>query len=47
MLRNDVIRNGLENRWKRLIWAVVVVLLLSGCEEKKPKVYRVGILSGD
>lgn len=32
--------------WAISIMAVMLSLLLSGCGEKKPKVYRVGILNG-
>lgn len=39
-------RNRIGNRWTILTWVVVFALLLSGCGAEKPKVYRVGILSG-
>jgi putative ABC transport system substrate-binding protein len=32
--------------WVLLTWLIAVALLLSGCGQAKPKVYRVGILSG-
>jgi putative ABC transport system substrate-binding protein len=32
--------------WALLAWAIVITMLLSGCGQAKPKVYRVGILSG-
>jgi putative ABC transport system substrate-binding protein len=35
-----------RDRWTMLIWAVVFALLLSGCGAEKPRVYRVGVLSG-
>jgi putative ABC transport system substrate-binding protein len=42
--------NNSHNRtgiwWTMFIWVVVFALLLSGCGPEKPKVYRVGILSG-
>lgn len=41
--------NSSQNRtrlWRMLVWIVVFALLLSGCAPQKPKVYRVGILSG-
>jgi putative ABC transport system substrate-binding protein len=35
------------NSWTLLVWVVVISLLLSGCGgAQKPKVYRVGVLSG-
>ena len=39
-------QNRFRNRWTMLIVLVVLVMLLSSCCTKKPKVYRVGILSG-
>jgi putative ABC transport system substrate-binding protein len=39
-------QNKIGNWWAMLTWIVVVSLLLSGCGAEKPKVYRVGILSG-
>jgi putative ABC transport system substrate-binding protein len=32
--------------WVLLTWFIVIALLLSGCGQAKPKVYRVGILAG-
>jgi len=32
--------------WIMLTWLIALALLLSGCGQAKPKVYRVGILSG-
>jgi putative ABC transport system substrate-binding protein len=46
MIGNNYAQNRIGNRWTILIWAVVIALLLSGCGPEKPKVYRVGILSG-
>jgi putative ABC transport system substrate-binding protein len=40
------LKNQSENRWSVLIWVMVATFLLSGCADKKPKVYRVGILIG-
>jgi putative ABC transport system substrate-binding protein len=39
-------QNRAPNRWTTFVCLVVVVLLFSGCGDRKPKVYRVGILSG-
>jgi hypothetical protein len=39
-------QNRAPNRWTTFVCLVVVVLLFSGCDDRKPKVYRVGILSG-
>ncbi len=39
-------RNRTPKGWATLVWAVVVALLLSGCGAQKPRVYRVGVLSG-
>jgi putative tryptophan/tyrosine transport system substrate-binding protein len=33
-------------RWMILVWFALIALVLSGCGADKPKVYRVGILSG-
>jgi putative ABC transport system substrate-binding protein len=46
MLSNNNFHNRIRNMWTILMWVVVVSLLLSGCGVEKPKVYRVGILSG-
>jgi putative ABC transport system substrate-binding protein len=39
-------RRRMSGWWAVLVWIVVFALLLSGCCQKKPKVYRVGVLSG-
>jgi putative ABC transport system substrate-binding protein len=36
----------LRTGWTILVWTVVMALLLAGCGAQKPKVYRVGVLSG-
>ncbi len=47
MLGNNHSRTRTRTRWTILVWVVVVSLLLSGCgSAQKPKVYRVGVLSG-
>jgi putative ABC transport system substrate-binding protein len=46
MTGNNNSQNRIRNRWTILLWVVVFALLLSGCGTEKPKVYRVGILSG-
>ena len=40
------LKNQIKNGWSVLIWVMVVVFLLSGCVDKKPKVYQVGIICG-
>jgi putative tryptophan/tyrosine transport system substrate-binding protein len=39
-------RKRIGNRWGLLACVIVLALLLSSCGTQKPKVYRVGILSG-
>jgi putative ABC transport system substrate-binding protein len=39
-------RRRMSGWWAVLVWIVVFALLLSSCCQKKPKVYRVGVLSG-
>jgi putative ABC transport system substrate-binding protein len=39
-------RNRVGNRWTMLIGVVVLALLVGGCGADKPKVYRVGLISG-
>jgi putative ABC transport system substrate-binding protein len=46
MLNHNNSHYKIRNIWTTLIWVVVVAMLLSGCGAEKPKVYRVGILSG-
>lgn len=46
MKGNNHSQNRIGNWWTMLIWVVVFALLFSGCGPEKPKVYRVGILSG-
>jgi putative ABC transport system substrate-binding protein len=46
MRGNKQSQNRTRNGWVLLIWVVVFALLSSGCGAEKPKVYRVGILSG-
>ncbi|HLF26626.1 MAG TPA: ABC transporter substrate-binding protein [Anaerolineae bacterium] len=46
MSRNKQSQNRLRNPWTILVSVIVVALLLSGCSNPTPKVYRVGILSG-
>ena len=46
MTGNNNSKNRIGIWWTILVWVVVVSLLLSGCGPEKPKVYRVGILSG-
>ena len=38
--------NRYGSLWTMLVLAVLFAMLLSGCGEKKPKLYRVGILNG-
>jgi putative ABC transport system substrate-binding protein len=46
MRGNKHSQNRIGIWWTMLIWVVAFALLLSGCGPEKPKVYRVGILSG-
>lgn len=46
MLDNNHPQNRIRNLWTILLWLIVLGLLLSSCGAAKPKVYRVGILSG-
>ena len=46
MRENNFFQCRAGNRWTMLIGIVVFALLLSGCDAKKPDVYRVGIISG-
>ena len=46
MLGNNNSQNRTRKGWAIIVWVVVVALLLSGCGTPKPKVYRVGVLSG-
>jgi putative ABC transport system substrate-binding protein len=46
MKANNHSQNRIGFGWTLLIWVVVLALLLSGCGPEKPKVYRVGIVSG-
>lgn len=46
MLSQNNVQTRIQTGWITLIWVVVFALLLSGCGAEKPKVYRVGILSG-
>ena len=39
-------QNRTPNWWTTLVCVVILSLLLSGCSDRKPTVYRVGILSG-
>jgi putative ABC transport system substrate-binding protein len=41
-----VFRRRSENRWRPFLCVIGVILLLSGCGAEKPRVYRVGVLSG-
>jgi putative ABC transport system substrate-binding protein len=41
-----IIRNRTRSRWAILTLAVVLTILLSGCFQEKPRVYKVGILVG-
>ena len=45
MLGNNNSQNKTRSGWTILVWVVVISLLLGGCAQK-PKVYRVGVLSG-
>jgi putative ABC transport system substrate-binding protein len=48
--RSKIMKHNLQEKnrkvWVLLTWLIAVALLLSGCGQAKPKVYRVGILSG-
>jgi putative ABC transport system substrate-binding protein len=50
MKRSKIMKHNLQGSsrkvWVLLTWLMAVALLLSGCGQAKPKVYRVGILSG-
>ena len=46
MLIHPKSQNRTQTVWIILAWLVVIVLLLSSCGAEKPKVYRVGVLSG-
>lgn len=46
MTENNCSRNRFGIQWKMSVVVVSFVLALIGCGEKKPNVYRVGILSG-
>jgi putative ABC transport system substrate-binding protein len=46
MRGNKHLQKRNRDRWTMLIGVVVFALLLSGCGAEKPRVYRVGILSG-
>jgi putative ABC transport system substrate-binding protein len=46
MIGNKRFQNRTRKGWTLLICVVLVSLLLSGCGTNKPKVYRVGVLSG-
>ena len=45
LVKNNSQRKS-QKVWTVLAWVIVITLLLSGCGQAKPKVYRVGILSG-
>jgi putative ABC transport system substrate-binding protein len=45
-MKNKNLWNKIRNQWTILTLAVVLALLLSGCVQKKPKVYHVGIIKG-
>ena len=46
MLKHNQSRNRTRIGWTLLVGMMVLSLLVSGCGTQKPKVYRVGILSG-
>ncbi len=46
MTGNTYFQNGIGNRLAMLVGVVIFALFFSGCDVKKPKVFRVGIISG-
>ncbi|MBN1450468.1 MAG: ABC transporter substrate-binding protein [Anaerolineales bacterium] len=46
MLDKHNLQGKSQKVWTLLTWMMVITLLLSGCGTEKPRVYRVGIISG-